>query len=218
MRTSGRTPGTREIERIYRLLDEPPTDFDCGTLCIEEDGPLCCVTENAVPSVYRWEWRYLKERTDMWHLWRPRTRQERRDFMDCKADCDIYVKCEGAARCDRRYRSFVCRTFPLEPYVENDWTMSGLVFNTDFEGKCPLTRRPRKIRPEFVHACLEGWQWLLEVEPEMHEVYRDWSQVLRRRCGQLNQNVRGFDLDGRWTVLRPKRPGPSRKGRPRPPR
>jgi len=214
-----RIPTTEEIERIYRLLDEPAVDFDCGKLCFEEGrGPLCCTTDEAVPSVYRWEWRYLRTRTDMWTRWRPRNDWERRQFMDAKLECDTYVKCKGAASCERRYRSFVCRVFPLEPYIENDWSMSGVIFNTDFLETCPLAKTPRKLRPEFVSAVTQAWQWLIEIEPEMHEVYRDWSQVLRRRTGQLNQPIRGFDLEGNWAVLRQKRPGPSRKGRPRPPR
>lgn len=213
---SSRIPSEQEIRRIYRLLDEPPADYDCGKLCIiEGEGPLCCVTDEAVPSVYHWEWRFLKKRTRMWKRWRPRTEEERERFIDYKADCDTYVKCQGAATCDRMYRSFVCRVFPLEPYIENDWTMSGVVFNTDFDGVCPLTRRRRDLRPEYVKACIEGWSWLIEIEPEMHEIYRDWSQVLRRRVGQLNRPIRGFDMQGTWRVLRPKRPGPSR-GRRRP--
>ncbi|MBW2262092.1 MAG: hypothetical protein JRG91_08980, partial [Deltaproteobacteria bacterium] len=83
-----------------------------------------------------------------------------------------------------------------------------------FYDVCPLTRRRKDLRPEFVDACIRGWSWLIEIEPEMHEIYRDWSQVLRRRCGQFNQPVHGFDMQGRWTILRPKRPGPSRSGNP----
>jgi hypothetical protein len=212
---STRIPSESEIRKIHKMLDEPPVDFDCGTLCvIEGQGPLCCVTDEAVPSVYRWEWRYLKKRTKMWKRWKPRTEEERKRFIDLKAECDIYVHCDGAAHCDRRYRSFVCRVFPLEPYIENDWSMSGVIFNTDFYGVCPLTKRHRDLRPEFVDACIKGWSWLIEVEPEMHEIYRDWSQVLRRRCGQLNKPIRGFDMQGRWRILRPKRPGPSRPGNP----
>lgn len=192
------------------MLDEPPVSIDCGTLCyMDGRGPLCCVTDEAVPSVYHWEWKYLKKRTKMWTRWHPRNEEERETFMDYKADCDVYVKCKGAALCDRRYRSFVCRVFPLEPYVENDWSMSGLIFNTDFLEGCPLARRPKDLRPQYVNAVLMGWQWLISVEHEMHEIYRDWSQVLRRRMGQLGKPIRGYDLEGRWTILRPKRRGPS---------
>ncbi len=213
-----RIPTTREIEAIYALMDEPPVSYDCGRLCDDGTGPLCCQTRNAVPSVYRWEWQYLKKRTSMWHLWRPRNDRERRDLVDCKTACDVYVECEGASRCDRSFRAFVCRTFPLEPYIENDWSMSGLVFNTDFENICPLTSRPRDLRPRFIMAAVEAWHWLIRVEHEMHEVYRDWSQALRRRNGQLDQPVMGFDLQGNWTILRPSRPGLSRRGKPRRPR
>jgi hypothetical protein len=217
---SQRNPGEREIERIYSLLDEPPVDFDCGSLCrLDGKGPLCCVTDEAVPSVYHWEWRYLSQRTGMWRPWRSRDEREWTRFMECKAKCDVYVECEGAARCDRRYRSFVCRVFPLEPYVENDWSMSGVIFNTDFDGVCPLTERPHDMRPEFVGACIRAWQWLMDVEPEMHEIYRSWSQVLRRRSGQLHRPVRGFDMRGTWRILRPATgDGPARRGRRRRPR
>jgi hypothetical protein len=211
---STRTPNEKEVKEIHDLLNEPPATFDCGKLCVlEGQGPLCCVTEEAVPSVYHWEWKYLKKRTKMWTRWHPRTESERREFLDLKADCDVYVKCKGAADCDRRYRSFVCRVFPLEPYIENDWTMSGVIFNTDFDHACPLAKRPKELRTAFVKAVIKGWGWLIGVEPEMHEIFRDWSQVLRRRNGQLNQPIRGFDLDARWTILRPGRPGPSRRNR-----
>ena len=142
-----------------------------GARCMDCGIPFChtgvllngmasgCPINNLIPDwndlVYRWEWKYLEPRTSMWKRWRPRNEDERESFMDYKADCDIYVKCEGAARCDRRYRSFVCRVFPLEPYVENDWSMSGLIFNTDFIEKCPLVKTPHKIRHEYIMGVME---------------------------------------------------------------
>jgi len=198
----GGFPGAAEIGAVYALLDEPPTSYDCGVLCRQRGGePPCCSASEAVPSVFDWEWRYLEARTRMWSRWKPPDAGRAGRFEG--GGCDILVRCLGADRCERAYRSFCCRVFPLEPYVENDWKMTGLVFNTDFDTLCPLASRPRDLRPEFVRACLRGWTWLLGVQEGELGIYRDWSQTQRRRAGRSGLPLMGFDREGRWVVLRP---------------
>lgn len=44
-----------EVAYLYTLLKEEVTNYDCGSLCKDDNGgvPFCCVTENAVPLLYK---------------------------------------------------------------------------------------------------------------------------------------------------------------------
>jgi ATP-dependent DNA helicase RecG len=53
-----------EVAYLYTLLREEVTNYDCGSLCKDDNGgvPFCCVTENAVPLLYKKEFELLKTR------------------------------------------------------------------------------------------------------------------------------------------------------------
>ncbi len=208
-------PGEAEIAELLRALDEPPCHADCGPLCAAagRGEPICCIGEEALPAVFDWEWRFLARRTRMLRRWRPATGRRAPAFVARKAGCDVFVRCPGAGACDREWRPFVCRTFPLEPLVGPDWAMIGVVFNSDFEASCPLAGEPWRLRKAFVRACVLGWNRVLTWEPEMHEIYRDWSRSRRLRAGRKRLPVMGFDLRGAWRALIPARPPGRWKGK-----
>ncbi|MDX1960892.1 MAG: hypothetical protein SFU98_20135 [Leptospiraceae bacterium] len=170
-----------EIVYYYSLLEEELTDYDCGTLCRDDNNgsPFCCVVENAVPFLYKQEFEYLKSVTDLWSVWKPETPDEIELKKTHENGSAIFCKCKGVQFCERENRSISCRTFPLEPYIDKRGALVGLVFMKEFSHGCPLMKRPKDIRQEFVDNHYIFWEKLLLRVPEEYETYKRSSHSYR---------------------------------------
>jgi len=89
----------KELDHYYDLLDESLTPYDCGKLCSPTNGgePFCCTLDNAVPMLYREEFRYLKERTKMWQRWQPDNSRDKKQKKDEETPILIFCECKGVA-------------------------------------------------------------------------------------------------------------------------
>lgn len=171
-----------EIAYYYSLLSEELTNYDCGTLCKDQNGgiPFCCSVENAVPILYKAEFSYLKKRTDLWKIWKPQTKHEINLKKNQEDKHTIFCECKGVAFCERENRSISCRTFPLEPYIDKRGVFVGLVFMREFMHGCPLTQRVNDIRQEFIDMNFLFWEKLMLRKPNEYETYRKSSIAYRR--------------------------------------
>lgn len=178
-----------EVAYYYSLLNEELTDFDCGQLCAPyNDGtPYCCSSENAVPLLYKNEFKYLQKLGDLWHEWKPETKEDK-ELKETAGDDQIFCECKGIAHCVRDQRSITCRTFPLEPYIDRRGVFTGLTFLREFTDtdpdtgriKCPMTRRKKDIRQEFIDSHFIFWEKMLLRKEDEYETYVDTSKALRR--------------------------------------
>jgi hypothetical protein len=181
-----------QIQEYYSLLNEEITDYDCGTLCapLNNGVPFCCSVKFAVPLLYKTEFSYLRSRSDLWHKWEPRNSRESKMSRSAGYD-EIYCECKGASQCIREERSISCRTFPLEPYIDEKGVIAGLVFTEDFHAKdaegnnisCPLKLRLDDIRPEYIKNSLAFWKELLRI-PAEYSAYLASSRTMRRRAAR----------------------------------
>lgn len=171
-----------EIAYYYSLLIEELTNYDCGTLCKDaNDGiPFCCSVENAVPILYKAEFSYLKKRTDLWKVWKPKNKHEINLKKNQEDKHTIFCECKGVNFCERENRSISCRTFPLEPYIDKRGVFVGLVFMREFTHGCPLTKRVNDIRQEFIDTNYLFWEKLMLRKPNEYETYRRSSIAYRR--------------------------------------
>ena len=196
-----------QIAELLETLRAPVTDFDCGTLCApDNDGvPICCDRDRIVPVLYREEYRLLRERSDLWSPFQPRTKQQRTLGEDMRA-CDRLCQCKGVAHCERENRSLACRTFPLEPYLDHDGDLVGLVFNYDFQGICPLVASRYAIRPDYVDECMSMWEKAFAWSEEEWEFHFGHSERLRRSFGQKRRRIPVFTREGlrRMPTARPR--------------
>ncbi|ASV11032.1 hypothetical protein B2G51_03715 [Leptospira santarosai] len=171
-----------EISYYYSLLHEELTEFDCGELCKpDNDGiPFCCISDNAVPTLYRSEFSMLKKRTDLWKVWNPKTEADKKMLSEYDSKETLFCECKGIQFCERENRSISCRTFPLEPYLDTRGVLVGLVFMKEFTGKCPLTLRAKDIRQEFIDSHFIFWEKLLFRLDTEYEVFWNSSKSYRR--------------------------------------
>lgn len=186
-----------QAEELLGILQSPVTAFDCGQLCAPDNGgqPLCCHAESIVPTLYKVEYEVLSKRTRMWSKYVPQDAHQRELASDMR-NCDMLAVCKGAAHCERDNRSIVCRTFPLEPYIGHDGQLAGLVYNYDFEGRCPLVGSRHEVLDAFIEECTRLWERTFLYSEAERWFYEGHSQTLRRRFGQRGRPVPVFRRDG----------------------
>jgi hypothetical protein len=197
-----------QIEELLATLTVPVTEIDCGTLCApDNDGvPICCDKQRIVPVLYKKEYQVLRARSDLWRPFRPETKQQEELGEDMRA-CDKLCECKGVAHCERDNRSLACRTFPLEPYLDHDGELVGLVWNTDFDGVCPLVNSRYKVRRDYIEQAMAMWKKAFDWAPKEHQFYLEHSQTTRRSFGQKREKVPVFTPTGvkRMPTARPTR-------------
>lgn len=171
----------KELNHYYKLLDEPLTPYDCGKLCAPKYGgePLCCQLENAVPMLYREEFRYLSKRTKMWSRWKPDNALDKKQKKEDETEILIFCECKGVKHCERKNRSVACRTFPLEPYFDSKGCFVGLIFMKEFREKCPLLWRLKDIKQSVIDKHYEFWRLIMDKKSDELDLYMSSSRGWR---------------------------------------
>lgn len=179
-----------EISYYYSLLTEEITNYDCGTLCKDDNGgvPFCCITENAVPLLFEKEFSLLESRSTLWSVWNPIEKDSKKLISDHDDEGTLFCKCKGVQFCERENRSISCRTFPLEPYIDTRGVFVGLVFMQEFSKGCPLTKRDYDIRQEFIDQHFIFWEKLLFRRKREYDTYFDSSRSYRKKRTKTKKN------------------------------
>ena len=162
----------KDVETIYKQFTSTPTKFDCGKKCAPKNGgiPVCCDADRAIPVVYRAELNYLLKRTDLWKKLNPKSEYEKKLVKETDPE-NVYVHCKGPAKCDRKYRSFTCRIFPLYPYLDLEGNTLGLVFNRAVGDDCYLLDKPGLISLKHVKDALSVWKTVFLKMPGEKELF-----------------------------------------------
>ena len=179
----------KDIEKLLEFTSEEICDFDCGEICSRKNRnriPYCCDIDKVVPVLYREEFDYFKKRTDMWRLFRPRCKEEKK-MVDELDKNQVMARCKGPKKCDRRYRGFVCRNFPTYPYFNGKGRVVGLFFSRTLNGKCVLIDRPEIIRKEYIRSQIKFWNYLLNRVPGEREFYQKFASSSKKRQRTLGK-------------------------------
>jgi hypothetical protein len=175
-----------DIEEFYRLLDVEVADFDCGAICARRNRsgvPYCCDISKTVPLLYHEELDYVRRHTRMWRIHKPTNSHEEFDELEYH----VYAECRGPERCERRWRSIVCRIFPTYPYMDENARAIGLFFNTVLRDRCFLVERPELIRPAFVRSHLAFWNLLFERHAGEKEFHAQLCRQTEARYRRLRK-------------------------------
>jgi hypothetical protein len=153
----------KDFSYLYQVLDIPVTDFDCGSVCAKKNKgvPVCCEVNVVVPVLYSNEFKYVKKRSTLWKHFVADTKHDKRLKDECSYD-EVMCTCNGAHSCERKFRSFVCRTFPLTPYITAKNDFIGLTYSYDFEKKCPIIGKPGLIKQSHVNSAIKAWSFVFD--------------------------------------------------------
>ena len=208
-------PAPTDFAEIYAAFDAPISVFDCGEKCAPYNGgvPVCCDTGHSVPTAYTEEWVYLQENTDLWHPWAPED-GALYDRLAGEAGPDlILIECQGAARCQRDFRSLVCRAFPFFPYIDSQGNFLGLATYWEYEDRCWVISNLDRVTDAFRAAFVRAHERLFELKPEEVGAFAAQSNRMRsvfseedRSIPLLHRDGSAYEIDPRTEALRPRSP------------
>lgn len=209
MSMSEHTPNL-DIRDLYDAFNEPVTAFDCGQKCAPfnpSGKPFCCDICHAVPVAYKQEWAYLKERTDLWHLWRgdecPEDPTDPALLQEETPEHLLLMACKGPAHCQRQYRSSSCRQFPFFPYVSSDYRFIGLAYEWEFEPTCWVISHLDTVTEAYRREFIQFYDDIFCLWPDEFESYAALSEDMRTAFGQQKRRIPILHRNGGVYLLSP---------------
>jgi hypothetical protein len=195
-----------DVRALYDRLDTPVTEIDCGKMCAPRNPsgkPFCCDICQAVPAVYRQEWDYLRERTDLWRAWRgdecPSAAGDPEALRAETPEHMLLLACRGPAHCQRHYRALSCRQFPFFPYISTGYRFTGLAGEWAFAETCWVLGHLDAVTAAYRRAFVETYDALFALWPEEFDSYAILSDQLRahyearrRRFPLLHRNGKNY--------------------------
>ena len=196
--------GPDDFRAIHQRFTAPVSRYDCGRFCAPLNGgqPVCCTTDNAIPSVARAEWQALRARSDLWHRFRPRTPDARKVVAEMHHSC-VAVECKGARFCERDNRSLACRAFPFAPYLTRQDEFLGLGYYWLFEDRCWVISNLGIVEPGFVAEFVAAYEHLFAADAEERAVHRAHSAAMRRVFSRRGRPIPLIRRDGSFHQVLP---------------
>lgn len=184
-----RTPAdlaSSDLEPIYKGFNAPVSIFDCGEKCSPHNPngkPFCCDICHAVPAVYKSEWKYFQEKTDLWHRYRAGECSEKNSTGDHPIDPlpagMISLACLGPALCQRDFRAISCRAFPFFPYISSDHRFQGLACEWEYDSLCWVISNLQEVTQQYRNEFIRTFDSLLALFDDVFESYAFHSERLR---------------------------------------
>jgi hypothetical protein len=199
-----------DVGRVYAQFNEPVTDVDCGTMCAPHNPtgkPFCCDICQAVPAVYRQEWAFLRQNTDLWHAWRgDECAQEPVDPEKLRSETPRNMRllaCKGPSECQREYRALSCRQFPFFPFITSNFRFIGLAYDWSFESTCWVISNLNLVREEYRREFVQTFDQLFDLWPEELEGYAIHSEQMRAHFASQKRRIPILHRRGGCYLLSP---------------
>ncbi|MEI6079967.1 MAG: hypothetical protein WCQ53_04965 [bacterium] len=186
-----------DFAELYQILDTPVTDFDCGAVCAKsnEGVPICCEVNVVIPVLYINEYEYVKRHSCLWQDFIPDMKTDKHLMDDCGYD-DVMAICKGHKKCERKYRSFVCRTFPFYPFIDESGSFLGLTYNYDFEDKCVLVGKHDIISKHYIKQFLEAWNYMFHKDESEFEAHYNLCRDIEKSRKRKGKPLHIINLEG----------------------
>jgi hypothetical protein len=199
------------VRSLYDRFDAPVTPFDCGKKCAPHNPsgkPFCCDICHAVPAAYHQEWEYVRQNTDLWHIWRgDECTQDPDDPAALQAETPESMQllaCKGPAHCQREYRLVSCRQFPFSPFILSDGRFIGLAYAWDFEPTCWVISHLGEVTQEFREQFVRTYDELFELWPAEFQSYYIHSEEMRTVFTAKKRRIPILHRRGGFYLLSPR--------------
>jgi hypothetical protein len=204
------SPSSFDARQLYDGFDIPMTDCDCGEKCARHNArgiPFCCDICQAVPAVYHSEWDYLKDHTDLWHVWRgDECPEEAVDPASIEAETPAHMlllACKGPQLCQRPFRSISCRQFPFFPYITSRDRFLGLAYHWDFEATCWVISNLERVNLAFRQSFVTVYEQLFDLWEEDFDAYAITSEDMRAHFAAQKRRIPILHCNGGYYLLSP---------------
>ena len=192
---------------LYARFEAPIASLDCGQRCApynERGVPFCCDTRHTIPTAYLAEWEFLQSSTDLWHAYRAPDAAEAARLAAQTPAGQVLIECLGHDRCQRSFRSVVCRAFPFFPYITREGKFIGLAYYWEYEDRCWVISHLEVVTPEYRGQFVGAFEALFAAYPEELEGFRQESIRMRRVFGRRKRAIPLLHRNGRWYKISPR--------------
>ena len=186
------SPDKSYFENLYKVFSKPLADLDCGEKCgpYNDYGvPVCCDIGLLVPAAYKEEWAFLKDSTDLWHLWQDVPKADFEDLQDELQSGQILLECLGYQRCQRPFRSVTCRAFPFFPYLSSEGEFIGLAYYREFRDQCWIISNLNIVSSGYIKEFQNAYMMLFENFPESRISFIEYSEFIRDQISQKGEDL-----------------------------
>ena len=199
-----------DFRKIYAKFNASVTSIDCGTMCAPHNPngkPFCCDICEAVPAAYKIEWDYLKNNTDLWHIWRgdecEAAPEDPSGLRSTTVKHQTLVACLGPAHCQRDFRAVSCRQFPFFPYVTADYRFLGLTYEWHFERTCWVISHLNLVTSAFHAEFISFFDELFALWQDEFESYAVMSSQMRNHFIKSGRRIPLLHRNGGYYLLSP---------------
>jgi len=200
-----------DFSNLYARFNAPINQFDCGAKCavFNPNGvPFCCDICHALPAAYLEEWKYLQNKTDLWHVWKLEDCKSNyvtieQSSLDVPADM-LLLACKGVQHCQREFRAISCRQFPFFPYITADFRFIGLAYEWEFEHQCWVISHLDQVSKTYRSEFITTFDEIFNLWPEEMESYAIKSEEMRDIFLQRKQRFPVLHRNGKDYLLSPK--------------
>lgn len=199
------------FSKLYSGFNAPINQIDCGVKCAvyNPNGvPFCCDICHALPAAYLEEWKYLQNKTDLWHVWKLEDCKSNyvtieQSSLDVPADM-LLLACKGVQHCQREFRAISCRQFPFFPYITADFRFIGLAYEWEFEHQCWVISHLDQVSKTYRSEFITTFDEIFNLWPEEMESYAIKSEEMRDIFLQRKQRFPVLHRNGKDYLLSPK--------------
>jgi hypothetical protein len=184
-------PGRGFFEDLHNSLAMPLCEIDCGKKCgpFNDYGvPICCDIHQVIPAAFEEEWEYLHENTDLWMPW-TNTGEFNQELEEELQDGQVLLECKGHYECQRDFRTLTCRAFPFYPYLNSRSEFLGMAYYPEFRFACWIISNLEVVSLSYKVAFQRTFQRLFEVLPEYHQKQADFSDFMRAKAAEENEQI-----------------------------
>jgi len=199
------------FDQLYQRFDAPVVGLDCGAMCAPHNPtgkPFCCDICQAVPAVYHQEWDYLRQTTDLWHVWRgdecAEAPQDPAELLADTPDHMLLLACLGPAHCQRDYRAISCRQFPFFPYLTSDLRFIGLAYEWEFESTCWVISHLEAVSQAYRAGFIQTYQVLFSQWEDELKGYAIKSEEMRDHFIEIKRRIPILHRGGGIYMLSPR--------------
>lgn len=199
------SPEKKFFEDLYQIFPRPLSEIDCGEKCgpFNEYGvPVCCDINLIIPSAYKAEWDFLKEKTDLWQPWSSSGPIDV-DLENDVQDGQVLLKCLGYQHCQRPFRTLTCRAFPFFPYLDSHGKFVGLVYFQEYRELCWIISNLSLVTTAYKADFQQAFKLLFKQYPESKESYTQYSSYIREENTISGDKIFLLDFEDKVFLLDP---------------
>lgn len=200
-------PQEKEVfQELYRDFGIPLSEIDCGQKCgpYNEYGvPFCCDIQQVIPSAFELEWRFLREKTDLWQPWSSSGEESQALDGDLQ-DGQVLLQCKGYRACQREYRTLTCRAFPFYPYLDNQGDFLGMAYYQDFRQECWIISNLELVSQTYKEAFQRTFQRIFDLYPDFQDNFRGYCDYVRAQAEDQNKEIIMLGFSGEVYSIHPR--------------